>query len=201
MAGDAERIRRVAWVASEIMPVEAAVRRWLARLRVPKDQIDDFIQEAYCKFAALPSVEHIVRADAYFFQVVRSLVTERIRQARIVNIETFTEIDSLPVLSDEPSPERIVAARRELAEVMQLIAALPGRCRQVVELRKIDGLPQKEIARRLGITETMVENDVVKGIRLITAALAGAGSGGEGRIGLVSDGRRRDRRRHRREGV
>lgn len=176
MVGNADRARRVAWVAKEIMPHEPAVRRWLARSRVPADQIDDFIQDAYCKLSALQSVDHIQRPDAYFFRTVRSLVTQKIRQARIVSIETFTEIDALPVLSDDPSPERIVAARRELAEVLRLIGELPARCRQVVQLRKVEGLSQKEISSRLGITETMVENDVVKGMRLISAALKKSGT-------------------------
>ena len=166
-----ERARRIAWVAASIMPHEPAVRSWLARSRFPPDQIDDFVQEAYCKLSALASVEHIQRPDSYFFQIVRSLVADKIRQSRIVSIESVTEIDLLPVSSDEPSPERIVSARRELAEVLDLIAALPGRCRKVFELRKIQGVSQKEIAKRLGITETMVENDVVKGMRIISAAL------------------------------
>jgi RNA polymerase sigma-70 factor (ECF subfamily) len=38
-------------------------------------------------------------------------------------------------------------------------------------MRKIEGLPQREIAQRLGITESMVENDGVKGLRLILEAL------------------------------
>lgn len=168
---DRDRARRAAWTAKEVMPHEPAIRRWLARSRVSRDQIDDFIQEAYCKFSALPSVENIVRPDAYFFQIVRNLLIQQIRQSNIVNIEMFTEIDALPILSNEASPERIVAARQELAEVLRLIGTLPGRCRQVFEMRKIEGLSQKEIATRLGITEAIVENDVVKGMRLISLAL------------------------------
>lgn len=195
MVGSADRARRVAWVAKEIMPHEPAVRRWLARSRVPSDQIDDFIQEAYCKLSALPSVEHIQRPDAYFFQTVRSLVTQQIRQSRIVRIETVTEIDALPVLSDDPSPERIVAARRELAEVLRLIGDLPARCRQVVKMRKIEGLSQKEISLRLGITETMVENDVVKGMRLISEALKKSAASDVVRRTLRIYGQARNRKR------
>lgn len=168
---DGDRAQRAAWTAKQVIPHEPAIRRWLARSRVPQDQIDDFIQEAYCKFSALPSVEYIVRPDAYFFQMVRNLLIQQARQSSIVNIEIFTEIDELPVLSDETSPERIVAARQELAEVLRLIGTLPGRCRQVFKMRKIEGLSQKEIARQLGITEAIVENDVVKGMRLISLAL------------------------------
>lgn len=173
-----ERGRRVAWVATSILPFEPGVRAWLARSGFPTDQADDFIQEAYCKLSALASVEHIKRPDAYFFQTVRSLVADSLRHARVIRIESVTEIDLLPVYSDEPSPEQALSARQELAQVLGLIAALPGRCREVLALRKIDGMSQKDIATRLGITETMVENDVVKGMRIISTALK-SGNGSE----------------------
>jgi RNA polymerase sigma-70 factor (ECF subfamily) len=80
-------------------------------------------------------------------------------------------MDSLNLSADEPSPERVVAARAELEEVLRLMSRLPARCRQVLELRKIQGLSQREIAARLGITEAVVENDVAKGLRLISKAL------------------------------
>ena len=99
------------------------------------------------------------------------LLTEQMRRSRIVQIQTVTEIDQLPIYSDEPSPERITAARRELAKVQELIESLPVRCRRIFELRKIHGVPQREIARMLGVTESTVENDGVKGMRLILGAI------------------------------
>ena len=96
----------------------------------------------------------------------------RLRRARIVSIESVTEIESLNIVGDEPSPERIAAGRRELDRVRRLIAALPERCRRIIELRKIEGLPQREVAERLGVTEHVVENDVIKGLKLILQAIA-----------------------------
>ena len=192
---DADRARRVAWVASRIMPHEPGVRRWLARSRLPHDQIADLVQEAYCRFAAMASLDHITQPQAYFFQIIRSLIVDKMRQARVVRIETVTEIEALPVITDEPSSERIVAARRELAEVMLLISQLPDRCRSVFQLRKIEGLSQKEIAAKLGVTETIVENDVAKGMRIISRALR---EGPDRNLALAvkkDDEKRRDRRR------
>jgi RNA polymerase sigma-70 factor (ECF subfamily) len=166
-----ERKRRAAWVATAIMPHEVAVRRWLASSRVAGEEIDDLVQEAYCKLADLPAVDGILNPRAYFFQVVRNLLAGALRRARVVKIETVTELEALNVFTDQPSPEHQVAARRELSEVLDLIDKLPSRCRTVFQLRKIHGLSQREIAQRLGITETMVENDVVKGLRLISRAL------------------------------
>ncbi len=163
--------RLLHWVATQIMPHEGAVRAWLIRARVPRDEVDDLIQEAYCKLLALDSIDHIPRPDGYFFQTVRNLMTDKMRRARIVRIEALTEIEASSVYSDEPSPERITAARRELAAVQEAIQGLPDRCRRVIELRKVHGVSQREIARRLGVNESTVENEGVKGMRLIMRAL------------------------------
>jgi RNA polymerase sigma-70 factor (ECF subfamily) len=172
------RARRAAWVAAHVMPCEPDVRRWLARSRVPAAEIDDLVQYAYCRFAELESVEAIVDARAYFFEIVRRSLRSNVRRQRVVAIETVAEIEALNVYAEDPSPERVVAARRELDEVLRLIGRLPDRCRRVFEMRKIQGLSQREIAGRLGVTETIVENDVVKGLRLISRALSQSVAGG-----------------------
>lgn len=174
MTSDREHI--VKWVANEVMPHEAGVRAWLRRARVPADEIDDLMQEAYAKLVGLQRVDQIESPDGYFFQVVRNLLTDKLRRARVVRIETATEIDALSVCSDEPSPEQATAARRELSRVQALIQALPERCRRVFELRKVLGVPQREIARRLGISESAVENEAVRGMRLIMRALQEEGA-------------------------
>jgi len=169
------RARRAAWVAAQVLPHEPGVRRWLARSKVAPAEIDDLVQYAYCKFAELPTVEAIADPAAYFFEIVRRALLSNIRRARIVSMETVAEIDALNVYAEDPSPERVVAARRELDEVLRLIGRLPDRCRRVFEMRKIQGLSQREIASRLGITETIVENEVVKGLRFISGALREGG--------------------------
>lgn len=174
---DDRRRKVVAWVGREILPHEADVRAWLRRSQVSASDAEDIVQDAYCRLVGMADVSHISNPRAYFFTVARSIVIDRVRRARVVRIETVTEIDSLNVVWDNPSPERITAARRELERVRKLIAKLPTRCRRIFELRKIEGLSQREIAQRLGVTETIVENDVGRGLKLILKALAE----GEGR--------------------
>lgn len=166
-----ERQRIVAWVGSQILPHEGAVRAWLRRSQVAADEIDDLIQEAYCHFCDLDSVDHIPQPAAYFFRTVRNILTDRLRRAQIVRIETVAEIEAFSDYAEDISPERIITARHELDRVRRLIRALPGRCRQVIEMRKIHGLSQREIGRRLNISESVVENEGVKGMRLLLEAL------------------------------
>jgi RNA polymerase sigma-70 factor (ECF subfamily) len=168
------RAEIVAFVGGQILPHEADVRAWLRRSgSVPAD-IDDIVQETYCRLAAMDAVSHIANGRAYFFRTARNIAIEKIRRARIVRIDCVTEIDALNVVDDEPSPERIVAGRRELQRVQSLIEGLPERCRQIFTLRRIHGVSQREVAARLGVTENVVETQAMRGLRLILRALTEA---------------------------
>ena len=165
-----ERRRQIAaWVGAFIMPHEINVRAWLRRTRVSPEDIDDVIQEAYCKLAGLDGFEHIERPDAYFFSVVRHLLLRRIRRASVVSFTTIAEIEAFD--DDRPSPEREVAAQREYERIRTLIALLPDRCREIFEMRRIQGLSQREIARMIGISEGMVEYYVSQGVKAIVRSM------------------------------
>jgi RNA polymerase sigma-70 factor (ECF subfamily) len=181
------RAEIVAFVGGQILPHEADARAWLRRSGAAAADIDDVIQETYCRLAALESVAHIVNGRAYFFRTARNIAIEKIRRARIVRIDCVTEIDALNVVDDEPSPERVVAGRRELGRVQQLIEGLPERCRQIFTLRRIHGLSQRETALRLGVTENVVEMQSARGLRLILRALSEAAAQDQPLVGRTHD--------------
>jgi RNA polymerase sigma-70 factor (ECF subfamily) len=158
-----------AWVSREVIPHEGAVRSWLARARVSPEDIDELIQDSYCRLAMLDSVEHIARADAYFFSIARNLLVRRLRRAKVVAIEAIAEIDAYRD-DTRPSPEQEAAARLDHARLLGLMAKLPERCRRIVELRKFEGCSQKETAERLGVSESVVENDTYQGVKAILRA-------------------------------
>ena len=59
---------------------------------------------------------------------------------------------------------------------------LPARCREVIVLRKIEGLSQRETAARMGVREDTVERQMVQGMRALTDFMLG----GTGRIRRAS---------------
>jgi RNA polymerase sigma-70 factor (ECF subfamily) len=170
------RAEIVAWVGGQVLPHEADVRAWLRRRLPSAAAVDDVVQEAYCRIAALDDVTHIVSGRAYFFRAASSIVIDQMRRARVVHLDSVAEMDELNVVDDEPSPERVVAGRRDLARVKALIEGLPDRCRAIFELRRIHGLSQKSVAEQLGVTENVVEQQSIRGMKLIMKALAWEGA-------------------------
>lgn len=141
-------------------------------MSVAQEEIDDVIQETYLRLSRLDDVSHIRSPRAYFFSAARAVLIDRIRRQRIVRIDSLTEADELTLADSDPGPERRVSARIELERVQRLIAELPDRCREIFEMRRVQGLPQREIAERLGVPEHIVEAQAVRGLKLIMKAIA-----------------------------
>lgn len=150
------------WFARNVLPHEPDLRRWLARFAADVDA-DDIVQETYAGMAR--DIHGIRTPRAFMFTVARHAVIAHLRHKRIVNIVAIADLDSLPIVDDGASGEQTLMGREELSMLQQAIADLPERCREVLTLRKIEGLPQREVAVRLGLSESTVEKHVSLGIR------------------------------------
>lgn len=160
------------WIAREIVPHEAAIRRWLSRRWRHVVDVEDVIQEAYCRLAGLACVDHIENPAGYFHQTVNAVATDLMRRAGIINFSLMTQIEWSNVMDSEPPADRVLEARQELGRVAGLLAGLSDTCRKVIELRRIEGLSRKETAERLGVSENEVKNHLVRGLQKIMATVA-----------------------------
>jgi RNA polymerase sigma factor (sigma-70 family) len=133
--------------------------------------IDDVMQEAYCRLSALDSVAHIASGRAYLFQTTRNIVLEQVRHSKVVRIDNMTDLGHLSIVDESPSVERLVGGARDLKRVEQLIEQLPLKCRRVFIARRVHGEPQRDIALKFGISESAVEKQAMRGLQLILKAL------------------------------
>lgn len=163
------RRRTVEWVAREILPLEPSARALLRRMQLPPEDIDDVIQECYCQFAD-QDLGQVMQPRAYFFQSLRFIVSRRRYRARVVPIDTYGEMRMFEIEDSAPTPEAIAGGNMAASRIRAMIAALPERCRTIVELRKLEEWSQKRIAEHLGITEKVVEKQLWQGVRALRRA-------------------------------
>lgn len=162
-----ERETLAEWVGREILPHERDLRIWLQRRLVSAADVEDVVQECYCRLAQLSDVAHVTLPRAYLFTMARNLVQRQRKRARVVRIEAMTDTIGEQWASDQPSPERIAAAREELGRVQAALATLSDRARRIFLMRKVEGLTQKEIAQTLGVSEAVVENEASRSLRAV----------------------------------
>ena len=171
---DAQRLDE--WFLTEVMPLEPALMRFLRRNWRNPSEIADLRQELYVRLydsgrAGLPA-----QTKAFVFRAARNLLINRAVRGQVVSIVLVADLEALNIAADTASPERNVEARDELRRLQAGLDKLPPRCRQVVVLRRIEGLSQREVAARLGVGEDTVEKQMVYGMRaLIDFMLGGSG--------------------------
>lgn len=165
-----------AWFLEEVLPLEGMLERYLRRNWRDADEVPDLRQEVYARVYDSCAVTRPSSAQAFVLSTARNLLIDRVRRAQVVSIETFADIETMSFTIDELSPERHLSGRSELRLLQVALDLLPRRCREVVELRKIEGLSQREVASRLGIAEDTVQKQVAKGIRSLAQALLTGGN-------------------------
>ena len=158
---------RAIWLGRQVLPHEPALRAWLSCRRLGGLDVDDIIQETYSRLMTAESVQHVHDTRSYTFQVAGSVVIDHLRRMKVVSIASVPDLDTLEVVSDEPSPERQVIDRDELHRLAGTIARLPGRVREVFTLRRVYGLSQREVAEKMGIAESTVEKHMARGFLLM----------------------------------
>lgn len=150
------------------------MRSWLYRVVAERSDVDDIIQEVYCRLWAVENIETIVDPRAYFFRTAKNIIIDEVRRAKIVKFSVLADVEEGVVDTLAFSPERIAGARDELRRVIAFIDQLPPRCREIYSLRKIEGLSLQQISDRLGLSRTVVENEVSRGLKRLLKIMESA---------------------------
>lgn len=161
-----------AWIGREILPHESSVRNWLSRRWRNIVDPNDVIQEAYCRIASLTSVDHILNPPAYFHRTAQMVATDMMRRAGVINFTSMTENEWSNVIDSDPLVDRAMQADQELERVNGLLSELSDTCRRAIELRRIEGVSQREAAQRLGVSEDVIRNHLVRGVQKVLKTMA-----------------------------
>jgi len=153
------------WFTEEVLPHVRAVHDWL-RARFPSlPDTEDLTQEAYIRVHKAHERGPIVNARALLFTTARNLALNELRHLRLSQANSLTEMDVSAVVDGGAGIPESIARAEDHQLLIAAIQSLPQRCRQIITLRKIYGLSQKEVAGRLGISEHTVEAQGSIGLR------------------------------------
>lgn len=161
------------WFVREVLPLESALMQFLQHNWRNQSDIADLRQEVYVRVCEAAQKEIPDQAKAFVFRTARNLLIDRVRREHVVPIEAVSDLDALDVAIDEPGPDRAALARDELRRLQAALDRLPPRCREAFVLGRIEGLPGREIAARMGISEAAVSMHIDAGIRALADILYG----------------------------
>lgn len=155
------------WLARNVLPHEALIRARLRDMCLYDLDVEDVIQEMYARFMSLPSLESIRYPRQYALLTARAIIIDHVRHSRVVSITSTGDLESLEIPEPDAGCDERIEFQQEIRAVTAALEQLPQICRETLILRRVEGLPQKEVARRLKISEKTVEKHMANGVRLL----------------------------------
>jgi len=128
------------------------------------DTARDIAQETYARVLLFARGQGAIREPrALLYRTARNLMVDHHRRGRVHGLRQLEACDALPG-ADCDQPDNRLADQQEVARLLAAVETLPPRCREAFVLHKFDGLPQAEVARRMGITVNMVEKHIIRAL-------------------------------------
>lgn len=140
------------------------LKRYLHTILKRPEDVEDIVQEAFVRVLEAGSKGEIHYRQAYLFRTAHNLALNSLARKSNILEDYIEDFPHLEVLSEGPSLEDTVASQQRFELFCQAAASLPHQCRQVLILRKVYDLSQREVAIRLGIAVSTVEKHLAKGM-------------------------------------
>lgn len=134
------------------------------RFRLGEEAMD-VVQDAYARFFKAKERAPIRDAAAFLHVTAANLARDRIRFQAVRNAAEAETASTSDVACRYPSPEREVISRQQLAIIEQALGELPLKCRAALVLHRFDNLSHTAIAAQLGISVSMVEKHIRRGLQ------------------------------------
>lgn len=131
------------------------------------DLAADLTQETFLRYARqsdadAQTIEHV---RSYLYRTARNLAIDHVRRQARQRTDVTDNSTLAEMPDDRPSMEDAVISRQRLEALRRAVDDLPVRTRQIFVLSRLEGLRQKEVADRLGISESSVRKHLAMALQ------------------------------------
>ena len=138
------------------------LKRRLTRALGSDDLAGDALHDTWLHLRRMEGTkEEILNPRAFVLRMaVNTAITSLRSQNRAV---PRCEVEALLEVADPaPGPEQIIAARIELDTLMASVGIMPKRRQDILLLVRVQGMAQRDVAKRLGVSLSTVEQELKK---------------------------------------
>ena len=129
-----------------------------------RDTAADLLQETYVKLLGLVNTKAVEHPRALLHRIATNLAIDYLRKHK----KPFHAVDSLDAAMEvpcgSPCPERIVLGKERFQLSLQAIDKFPPRTREAFLLYRVYGYSYREIAARMGISDSGVEKLLMRAL-------------------------------------
>ena len=126
--------------------------------------IDDLVQDVLIRLAIRGDGDSIAQPEAYLMRTASNVWRDYLRKARTHAEDVHDEYLEERHARADHGPSEVLEGRQAIQALLAALNELPERTRQVFVLCRVEGLRQKSVAKRLGVSLSAVEKHMIKAI-------------------------------------
>jgi RNA polymerase sigma factor (sigma-70 family) len=131
--------------------------------------VEDLVQEVFVHLARQGEGGTEIREpERYVFRVATNVLRDRMRRNTVRRRSDHVPLEDNGTAGEMPSEERIYESKQLLKQVMDVLNRLTPKCRTSFLLHRFEGLSYSEIARRMGVSRSAVEKQMMHAIQVLS---------------------------------
>jgi len=130
------------------------------------DRTADIVQDTWLRVAGIQALGVPVgNPRGYVLRIARNLAIDEGRRLTRLGKIHAPEEEGLAVSDPAPLVDTAMLAKERVAMLDAALRDLPERARKILLLNRVEGLSQAEIAQRLGVSPSLVSQDLAKALK------------------------------------
>lgn len=153
------------------------LRRFFLRQLRPAErgEADDLVQDVFVQLARRSEGADVRQTDAYAFVTATNLLRDRVRRRAVRHASSHEQFDeTLHAEREDVTPERVLVGKQSIEKVQAALLTLPERTRTIFLLHRFERMRHPEIARRYGVSVSLVEKEIARAMQHLAASLGKA---------------------------
>jgi RNA polymerase sigma-70 factor (ECF subfamily) len=146
----------------------AVLMRYFQRRAIQRADAEDLVQEVFFRLTRQPNLDDVGSVESYLFVTAANVARDMFRRERVRFGNPASSFVESVQITESFAPERELAGRQELEFVLAALNEMPERMRTIFILARLEDMPRAEIAARLGVSKSTVEQSITRA----TACLA-----------------------------
>jgi RNA polymerase sigma-70 factor (ECF subfamily) len=148
------------------------IRRIRRRLRGGEDA-EDLLHSAYLRLAEASARQAVAAPAPYLLRTAVNLGIDARRREHLYDRRGPAELVCLEMPDPAPLQDEVFSARIRLSRVRDGLDRLAPRTREVFLMHRLDRLKYREIAERLGISQSAVEKHIARAVQFLAGWMEG----------------------------
>ncbi len=152
--------------------IDARYRRplisfFLRRVR-DRSEAEDLTQQAFLRLMNAVQRGEVENVESFLFTIAGNLVRDHHRRSTRRNVDATVSVDADLIgeltqeMVEDRSPERVLIGRQTVTDVLEALAELGERTRDIFILFRLENMKQRDIAALYGISQSTVEKHVAR---------------------------------------